>query len=155
MEKKTEKSYKKDVIKGALDKNDDGKLLPIAFEPKVSFRYIVKMERFPSWLISSADRPKCYLDKYGVNWEPITMELFDPIVPSTTQQIFGMISKLDINLGNITINMLGPAGDVVEEWVLYDCKILSVDFGNLSWSNHSMDLRIKLKIGFRNAELEF
>ena len=71
-----------------------------AFEPKVMNRFYLYIDGLQSYAIRKADRPKVTqerkpLDHINVQryykgktiWEPITMELFDPVVPSAAQAV--------------------------------------------------------------------
>ena len=84
------------------------------------------------------------------------MELYDPIVPSTSQEIYDLIkSKNGSSLGDVVIEQLGPVGDVVEKWELKDCQITNVDFGRLDWNAGNQVCKIILQIHYTNAILHF
>ena len=62
---------------------------------------------------------------------PIKIELYDPIVPSSPQAIWSHLSRNEHF--NISIKVLGPVGDIVEEWKIVNADIVSADFGSLDW----------------------
>lgn len=112
-----------------------------AFEPKCGNRFLCEFTDstglfIQTFVIYSIDRPKCEINvddsgKRSYKWLPIKVELYDPIVPSTAQSVWDHLRR-DENF-NITIKVLGPVGDVVEEWKIVNASIKSIDFGNLDW----------------------
>jgi hypothetical protein len=87
----------------------------------------------------------------------MTIELYDPIVPSGAQAVMewvrlghesvtGRNGYSDFYKKDITINVLGPVGDKVEEWILKGTFITSVDFGELDWSNDGDAAKITIGI---------
>ena len=74
------------------------------FEPKVQNRFIFSIDGIPSFVIKKADRPKVTTEKKTIDyinvqrtfkgkttWGDISLELYDPIVPSATQAIMEWI----------------------------------------------------------------
>ena len=130
-----------------------------AFEPKTQNRYIMQLDGIPSYLIRKIDRPKLTMEKKRLDhinvqryvhgkavWEEINMELYDPIVPSGAQSVMewvrlhhesvtGRDGYAEFYKKDIVINVLGPVGDKVEEWILKGCQITSVEFGEMKWEN--------------------
>ena len=62
-------------------------------------------------------------------WQDVVIELYDPVVPSAAQAVMewfrlshesvtGRDGYIDFYKKDVTINVLGPVGDKVEEWVL-------------------------------------
>lgn len=112
-----------------------------AVEPKVQNRFICYISDstgvfIKSFVIYSIDRPKVEITtddngKRNYRWLPIRVELFDPILPSTSESIWEHL-KRDEKF-NIIIKVLGSVGDIVEEWNIVNASIKSVDFGTLDW----------------------
>jgi hypothetical protein len=120
----------------------------LAFQPKMTNQYLVKCENtnpdikdIHPHMVYSIDRPKLFrgLVDNKIYWHPIKMKLYDPIAPSTSQAIYDIIKNNDGKLGDITINVLGPVGDLVEKWILKDCIINEADFGTLDWGYRTDD----------------
>lgn len=110
------------------------------FEPKINRRFIVHFTDptecyLPPWVVCSIERPKFCVTKTQyknkINWHPIRAILYDPIVPSSAQAV--MQNILDNKTFKLVINVLGPAGDKVEEWEMTGCRFSHVDFGTLDW----------------------
>jgi hypothetical protein len=106
--------------------------------PKTINRFICYIKNknetdfIPSFLLKKMDRPSCYKDNGKWQWNPINIEVYDPIVPSASQIFYTYITKpqsLDMLL-----KILGPVGDVVEEWDIKNAEFTYIDFGNLDWS---------------------
>jgi len=128
-----------------------------AFEPKVQNRYIMNIDGIPSYLIKKIERPKLKqevkkLDHINLQryvkgktvWEELSLELYDPIVPSGAQAVMewvrlhhesvtGRDGYAEFYKKDIIINVLGPVGDKVEEWILKGAQITAVEFGEMSW----------------------
>jgi hypothetical protein len=74
------------------------------------------------------------------------MTLYDPIVPSGAQAIMewvrlhhesvtGRDGYLEFYKKDLTLNILGPVGDKVEEWIIKGAQITSVSFGDMDWAS--------------------
>ena len=79
---------------------DPTEIMFTPFEPKVQNRFIMYIEGIPAYLIKTAARPKITseeikLDHINVQryvkgksaWDAMTIELYDPIVPSGAQAV--------------------------------------------------------------------
>jgi hypothetical protein len=149
-----------------------------AFEPKMKARYIMYVEGIPPMLLKKAARPKIsfedvVLDHINVkrkikgkgDWGDISVELYDPIVPSGAQAVMewvrlshesvtGRNGYADFYKKDVKINMLGPVGDIVEEWTLKGCYIKEADFGEVDWTSNDV-AGITLALRYDYAILEF
>ena len=141
-----------------------------AFEPKVQNRFILYCDGIPSFIIKKTDRPKITqaakeLDHINIRtfykgksiWGTIAMELYDPIVPSGAQAVMewvrlhhesvtGRDGYQDFYKKDLTVNVLGPVGDKVEEWTLKGAFITEASFNSLDWSNDGEAMKINLTI---------
>ena len=93
------------------------------------------------------------------------MTLFDPITPSGAQAVMewvrlshesvtGRDGYSDFYKKDVTFNLLGPVGDVVEEWVLKGTYIEMADFGELDYSSTD-PAEIMLTLKYDYAILQF
>jgi len=136
---------------------DEQELFFKAFEPKMANRFILYADGLPAYVVKGVARPTISQDAKVLNhinvqryvkgrsvWGPINMTLFDPIVPSSAQSVMewvrlhhesvtGRDGYADFYKKDITINVLGPVGDKVEEWILKGCVITQATFGELSF----------------------
>jgi len=151
------------------------------FEPKMKNRYIMEFGEIaiPSFVVSAANRPNIQfetvkLDHINVyrklkgkgEWQDIEITLYDPIVPSAAQAVmewirlshesitgrdgYGEMYKKDINF-----KMLGPVGDVVEQWTLKGAFISQANFGDLAYNTTNEPTTITLTLTYDYAVLEF
>ena len=157
---------------------DPSEIMFTPFEPKTKNRYIMYIEGIPAYLIKTANRPsiafetieldhinvKRYLKGKG-SWEELEVSLYDPIVPSGAQAVMewvrlghesvtGRDGYSDFYKKDITINVLGPVGDIVEKWTLYGTYIQDATFGDLAFSD-SEPVEITLTLRYDYAILEF
>lgn len=104
--------------------------------------------------------------KGKLQWNDISMTLFDPITPSGAQAVMewtrlhhesvtGRDGYSDFYKKNLVINVLGPVGDIVSEWVIKGAFIKSANFGDLSWDDENAALNIDLNIGMDYCVLNF
>jgi len=157
---------------------DPSEIMFTPFEPKTKSRYILYVEGIPSYLIKTATRPSITFEEVELNhinmkrfvkgkgaWEPIEITLYDPVVPSGVQAVMewvrlhkesvtGRDGYSDFYKKDITINMLGPVGDKVEEWTLKGAFIVSAAFNDLDWSV-SDPAEITLSLRYDYAILQF
>ena len=149
------------------------------FEPKVQNRFIFSIDGVPSFVIKKADRPKFTSEKKTIDyinvqrtykgkttWQDITVELYDPIVPSATQatmewfrlsheSVTGRDGYLDFYKKDCTMNILGPVGDKVEEWLIRGAWIQNAEFGAGDWTNGGDPFAITLVLSYDYAVLQF
>lgn len=157
---------------------DQNEIFGTAFEPKVKNRFIMYVEGIPSFMIHATARPTIMfeditLDHINVKrkikgkgeWQDITMTLYDPIVPSASQAVMewirlsfesvtGREGYSDFYKKDITINVLGPVGDKVEEWTLKGAYIKQAQFGDMSWAESAF-VDITLTLRYDYAILQF
>lgn len=132
------------------------------FEPKLKNRFIMYLDGVPSYLVRRATRPRMSNDakklphinifryvKGRSEWQPVTLTLYDPVAPSGAQAVMewvrlghesvtGRDGYADFYKKDLVLNMLGPVGDKIEEWVLKGCVITEVDFGEASWDTDDL-----------------
>ena len=120
--------------------NDLIKITPHDFEPKRNNRFIVIFpEQFniESFVIQKINKPKFTDGK----WENIKVDFIDPIGPSASQGLYKIINFLpEVNnenneLFNVKIISLDPIGEEIEECLIYDGEILTINFGDLDYGN--------------------
>jgi|TARA_Y100000034_G_scaffold97703_1_gene119408 hypothetical protein len=157
---------------------DPSEIMFTPFEPKTKNRYILYVEGIPAYLIKTANRPSITFEEVELNhinvkrfvkgkgsWEPIEITLYDPVVPSGAQAVMewvrlhkesvtGRDGYSDFYKKDITINMLGPVGDKIEEWTLKGAFIVSATFNDLDWAA-SDPAEITLSLRYDYAILQF
>ena len=143
------------------------------WEPKVSNHFLMSIEGVPSFIIKAVGRPNIsfgdiVIDHINVKrklkgkaeWADITLTLYDPIVPSGAQAVVewirlshesvtGRDGYADFYKKDVTIDVLGPLGDKVEQWVLKGSFISSANFGTLDWATDGIvNIEVTLKYDY-------
>ena len=157
---------------------DPNEIMFTAFEPKVQNRFILYVDGIPSYLIKNATAPgfdagEIILDhinvyrkvKGKVRWNDMTLGLYDPVTPSGAQAVMewarlahesvtGRDGYSDFYKKDVTFNMLGPVGDIVEEWKLVGTYIETANFGDMDYAT-SDPAEITLTLKYDYAVLQF
>lgn len=150
-----------------------------AFEPKVVNRFALYVDGIPTYMIKAhsaitVDNGEIKLNHINVyrkikgkaNWGDVDLTLFDPITPSGAQAVMewyrlhhesvtGRDGYSDFYKKDVTINVLGPVGDIVSEWILKGAFIKNADFGEYNWDTENQAVNIKLKLGMDYAILNY
>ena len=157
---------------------DPSEIMFTPFEPKVKNRFILYVEGIPAYLVKTLKRPsiefeeitldhinvKRYLKGRGA-WAAIDVTLYDPVVPSAAQAVMewvrlshesvtGRDGYSDMYKKDVTFNMLGPVGDIVEEWTLKGTYIETANFGDVDYAS-SDPAEITLTLKYDYAILQF
>jgi len=150
-----------------------------AFEPKVQNRFIMYIADIPAYMVFMANRPHIVFEKITLDhinlkrqlqgkgeWQDITLTLYDPIVPSAAQAVMewvrlghesltGRRGYADFYKKDLTLNMLGPVGDVVEQWIIKGALIVDADFGEVNWTAGAEVAKATLTIAMDFCVLEY
>ena len=148
------------------------------FEPKLKNRFVMSVDGIPAYLIKTANRPSITFDEVELNhmnvkrfvkgkatWESLEMTLYDPVVPSAAQAVMewvrlghesvtGRDGYSDFYKKDVLIKVLGPVGDVVEQWTLKGAWIQAANFNDLDFSS-SDPAEISVTLRYDYAILEF
>ena len=158
---------------------DASEIMFTAFEPKVANRFIMYIDGIPAYLIKKASSPsfeagEIMLDhinvyrkiKGKVKWGDMTLELYDPIAPSGAQSVMewarlahesvtGRDGYSDFYKKDIVLNVLGPVGDVVSEWIIKGAYVKNASFGDYDWSQGENATNISLTIAMDYCVLNY
>ena len=148
------------------------------FEPKLKNRFVMSIDGIPAYLIKTANRPSIEFDevilehmnvtryvKGKSRWQPLDITLYDPVVPSASQAVMewirlshesvtGRDGYSDFYKKDVSFQVLGPVGDVVEEWELKGTYIQSANFGDLDFAS-SDPVEISCTLRYDYAVLKF
>ena len=140
------------------------------FEPKQANRFILYMDGVPSFMIkgtaaitlSQGTVPLNHINvqryvKGKSTWGPIALTLFDPITPSGAQAVMewvrlhhesvtGRDGYSDFYKKDLTVNILGPVGDVVSEWIIKGALITETSFGDYNWDTVDTAIEISMTV---------
>ena len=73
----------------------------------------------------------------------------------TLNRLDGRDGYSDFYKKDLTLNVLGPVGDVVSEWVLKGCIITAATFGEFNYDNTENPLEISLTLALDYAVLNY
>ena len=158
---------------------DPNEIFFTAFEPKQANRFILYMDGIPSFMIKALSAVTLNQGIVTLNhinverkvkgkstWQDVTMTLFDPITPSGAQAVMewvrlhhesvtGRDGYSDFYKKDLTINVLGPVGDIVSEWILKGAFITSTNFGEYSWDTVDTAINLQITVSIDYAVLNF
>lgn len=153
-------------------------LLAQRWEPKRKFRWIMSIDGIDAFTLKTAMRPSVVFDETVIDyinvkryvsgkatWQPITITLHDPIVPSAAQKVMewmrlnfenttGRMGYAQFYKKEINLKLLDPVGAVVENFRLEGAWAQEINFGDLDYST-SDDVEISVTIRFDQAYLLF
>tara|TARA_R110002051_G_scaffold162379_1_gene233872 strand:+ start:136 stop:624 length:489 start_codon:yes stop_codon:yes gene_type:complete len=157
---------------------DPSEIMFTPFEPKIKNRFIMYIEGVPAYLIKATARPQITFEEIALDhinvkryvkgkgdWQTLNITLYDAIVPSGAQAVMewvrlhkesvtGRDGYSDFYKKDVTINVLGPVGDKVEEWTLKGAWIKDANFGEMDWAtSEPMDIVLSLRYDY--AILQF
>ena len=158
---------------------DPNEIFYTAFEPKQANRFVLYMDGMPSYIIKQVSAVTLQQGVVTLNhinverkvkgksmWQNVTMTLFDPITPSGAQatmewvrlhheSVTGRDGYSDFYKKDLTINVLGPVGDIVSEWILKGAFIVNTNFGEYNWDTADTAINISIEVAIDYAVLNF
>ena len=158
---------------------DPNEIFFTAFEPKQANRFILYMDGIPSFMIKGVSAVTLAQGVVTLNhinverkvkgkstWQNVTMTLFDPITPSGAQAVMewvrlhhesvtGRDGYSDFYKKDLTIDVLGPVGDIVSEWVLKGAFVTNTNFGEYNWDTVDSAVNLQVELSIDYAVLNF
>jgi hypothetical protein len=150
-----------------------------AFEPKQANRFILYMDGVPSYIVKGVNaitvsQGEVILNHINVyrkvkgktTWGDVQMTLFDPVTPSGAQAVMewvrlhhesvtGRDGYSDFYKKDLVLDVLGPVGDVVSEWIIKGAFIKEANFGDYNWDTENTAVNITLTVGMDYCVLNF
>jgi len=157
---------------------DSNEIFFTAFEPKQQNRFILYLDGIPSYTVKGISGIGVSQEAITINyinvlrkikgkttWNDVTLTLHDPITPSGAQTVMewvrlghesvtGRDGYSDFYKKDLTLNLLGPVGDIVSEWVLKGALITAATFGDFNYDNAEPS-EISLTLALDYAVLNF
>ena len=153
---------------------DPNEIMFTAFEPKVQNRFVMFISNnIPAFMVKSVNAPSFednvikldHINTYRKirgkrEWGDMDMTLYDPITPSAANEVMewarlsyesvtGRAGYSDFYKKDLTLQMLGPVGDIVSEWVIKGAFLKTVNQGSLAWnSDEVVDLGITVAMDY-------
>ena len=143
------------------------------FEPKTQNRFVFNIDGIPAYTIKAANRPTITFEEIALShmnvkryikgrgeWQTLDITLYDPIVPSAAQSVMewvrlshesvtGRDGYSDFYKKDITLDILGPVGDIVGEWIIKGAYVKTATFGDYDWSTDAaIDLQLTLAMDY-------
>lgn len=157
---------------------DPNEIMFTAFEPKVANRFIMYIDGIPSYMVKSVTSPSFtdgvikldHINTYRKirgkrEWQNMTLNLYDPITPSGAQAVMewarlgyesvtGRAGYSDFYKKDVTLNVLGPVGDIVGEWIIKGAFVVSSNFGSYNWSTDEA-INVEMQLAMDYCVLNF
>ena len=138
---------------------DPNEIFFTPFEPKQQNRFVLYVDGFPAYLIKAMGAVTVSQGTVNLNhiniqrnikgkttWGTIALTLYDAITPSGAQSVMewvrlhhesvtGRDGYSDFYKKDLTVNVLGPVGDVVSEWIIKGAFITDASFGEYNYDN--------------------
>ena len=152
---------------------DPNEIMFKAFEPKVQNRFVLFIDGIPSFMVKNVAAPNFtdevvkldHINTYRKirgkrEWGDMDMTLYDPITPSGAQAVMewarlsyesvtGRAGYSDFYKKDLTLNILGPVGDIVGEWIIKGAFIQTANFGSFDWSvGDQVDLTMTVSMDY-------
>lgn len=142
-------------IKSGQDKNlDVVSLMPNAFAPMISHRFLFCMDGLDAFLTKKVERAS-YL-RHANQGQPVNelvVHLHESVQPSTRQQVQDLIAKNLFGPLTAKIKMLDPIGRIIQTCTYSGMLIKRVDYSSLSYdNNHSAE--VVLTLGYESETIE-
>ena len=158
---------------------DPNEIFFTAFEPKQANRFILYMDGIPSYIIKAVSAVTLTQGEVPLNhinvtrkvkgkstWSNVTLTLFDPITPSGAQAVMewvrlhhesvtGRDGYSDFYKKDLTVDVVGPVGDIVSEWVLKGAFIVNSNFGEYNWDTVDTAVNLTVEVAIDYAVLNF
>ena len=158
---------------------DPNEIFFTAFEPKQANRFIMYIDGIPAYEIKGVGAVTLTQGTVALNhinvqrfvkgkttWGQIQFTLFDPITPSGAQAVMewvrlhhesvtGRDGYSDFYKKDLTIDILGPVGDIVSEWVIKGAFIKAAEFGEYNWDNDAAAQNLTVTLGMDYCVLNF
>ena len=158
---------------------DANEIFFTAFEPKQANRFILYLDGVPSYIVKGVNavtltQGEVVLNHINVQrkvkgkttWGDIQMTLFDPITPSGAQSVMewvrlhhesvtGRDGYSDFYKKDLVLDVIGPVGDVVSEWILKGAFIKESNFGDYSWDTENQAVNITMTVAVDYCVLNF
>jgi len=158
---------------------DSNEIFFTAFEPKQQNRFMLNMAGVPAYMVKSLSAIGLTQNKITIHyinvlrnikgktiWNDLTMTLYDPITPSGAQAVMewvrlghesvtGRDGYSDFYKKDLTLNVLGPVGDIVSEWVLKGAIITTAEFGEYNYDNTEAVQNLTIGLAIDYAVLNY
>ena len=158
---------------------DSNEIFFTAFQPKVKNSFVMYIDGIPSFMVKKVKAPSftdpvqkidhinTYFNIRGKRkWDDSTMTWYDPITPSGAQAamdwarlgyeaVTGRAGYQDFYKKDIVLDVIGPVGDIVSEWIYKGAFITKMDQGEFDWSDDGKPVEISVTMTYDYAVLNY
>lgn len=158
---------------------DPNEILATAFEAKRKNQFIMYIDGIPSYMIKAVNGMGFEQGEIKLNhintyrklkgklvWNDITLTLFDPITPSGAQAtmewarlhhetVTGRSGYSDFYKKDLTLDILGPVGDIVSEIIVKSAFIKSLNLGDWNWDTEAEAQELTMTLGMDACIVNF
>jgi hypothetical protein len=155
------------------------KVFTTPFEPKQANRFLLEVDGIPAFMIKGVSAIGITQGEVVLNhmnivrkvkgksvWDDVTLTLFDPITPSGAQAVMewvrlhhesvtGRDGYSDFYKKRLSLNVVGPVGDIVSQWILVGAFIKTATFGEYNWDTTDTAVNITMGLGIDYAILNY
>jgi hypothetical protein len=149
------------------------------FEPMVQHRFRMDIDIIPAFMVKNVKAPTWqdgvikldHINSYRKirgkrEWQDMDMTLYSPITPSGAQAVMewarlgyesvtGRAGYSDFYKKDISLQILGPVGDIVGEWILKGAFLTKGDFGQFDWTNTDSVVDIAITVAMDYCILNY
>lgn len=150
-----------------------------AFEPKVANRFVMYLDGIPAYFIKGVSGVEVVAEEIKLphinvvrkvkgrnNWSDVSLTLYDAITPSGAQAVMewvrlhhesvtGRDGYSDFYKKDLTLDIIGPVGDIVSEWILKGAFIKSAKWSDLNYDTDAEAANITLNLAVDYCVLNF
>ena len=158
---------------------DPNEIMFRAFEPMVQHRFVMYIDNIPAFMVKKVKVPNFtdpvikldHINSYRKvrgrrEWGDMDMTLYSPITPSGAQAVMewarlahesvtGRSGYSDFYKKDLTLNILGPVGDIVGEWIIKGAFLTKGDFGDVDWTSNDGIVEIAITVAMDYCVLNY
>lgn len=158
---------------------DPNEIFFTAFEPQVKNRFILYMDGVPSYIIKGVsgigiEQGEIVLNHINVlrkikgksKWKDVNLSLYNPVTPSGAQAVMewvrlhhesvtGRDGYSDFYKKDLTLDIVGPVGDIVSEYIIKGAFVKDSNFGDWSWDTENEAQTIEMTLGLDYVIVNF
>lgn len=158
---------------------DSNEMFFHVFQPKVQDQFLMSIAGIPAFMIKKVPLPKFsdpvkkihYINTYfnyrgKRSWEDVQISMYDPVNPSGVQAVMdwarlgyeavtGRAGYMDFYKQDVVVDIIGPVGDFVSEWVYKGAWVSKVDPGTLDWANDGDPVELNFTMTYDYAVLNY
>ena len=153
---------------------DPIEMLQTAFEPMVQHRFKLIIDGIPAFMVKNVKAPNFtdsmikldHINSYRKirgkrEWQDMDMVLYSPITPSGAQAVMEWArleyesvtcraGYSDFYKKDLYLEILGPVGDIVGEWIIKGAFLVKGDFGQFDWTSNDglVDISITVAMDY-------